>query len=388
MDRPKIKICYVASADITIRFLLLSQLKFLQNNGYDISVICSYGKWVKNLEVQGIKVKAIKIKRKMSPFFDLITLWQLFLYFKKEKFDIINTFTPKPGLLGQLAAKLAGAPIILNTIFGFYFYEGTPYLKRKFFIFIEKIAAKCSDSIFFRNIEDFNTAKKEKIGNNALNKYVSDGINILKFDPKRFSQEFMQEKKKKLGLNLELPVIGIVARLVQEKGYFELFEAFEKVLLKFPDVLLLAVGPADNQKKDSIDISIVKGLGIKNNIIFLGERTDVDEIYALMDIFVLPSWREGFSHSIMEASAMAKPSIASDIRGCRGAIEPGITGLLVPPKDSPKLAEAIIYLLSNPEKAKEMGRLARKKAEREFDERQVFQKTEEEYKRLIKEKLR
>ena len=102
-----------------------------------MSAVCSEGKWVKSIQAEGIKVKTIKIKRKISPFSDLVSLFCLFFYFKKEKFDIVFTFTPKPGLLGQLAAKMAGVPIIMNTIFGFYFNEATPSLKRKFFILIE-----------------------------------------------------------------------------------------------------------------------------------------------------------------------------------------------------------------------------------------------------------
>lgn len=387
MEKSKIKICYVASADITIKFLLFSNIEFVKKKGYDIFAVCSRGKWSSDLQKHGINIKTIKIKRKISPFSDLVSIFQLFLYFKKEKFQIVHTFTPKPGLLGQLAAKFAGVPIVANTIFGFYFHERTPYLKRKFFIFIEKIAAKCSSVIFFRNKEDFKTAEIEKIGNGKKNKYSGDGIDIVRFNPARFSEDFIKEKKAKIGLRPDVPVLGIVARLVKEKGYIELFEAFNKVIEKFPEAVLLVIGSSDLGKKDPINPAVVKNYGIEKNVFFLGERTDIDEIYPLMDIFVLPSWREGFSHSIMEASAMARPIIATNIRGCRGAVEHGVTGLLVSPKKSQKLAEAIIYLLSNSGTAKRMGQAARKKAEKEFDERIVFDRIEEEYSRLIKEKL-
>ncbi|MBI1866439.1 MAG: glycosyltransferase family 4 protein [Candidatus Staskawiczbacteria bacterium] len=385
----KIKICFVASVDITLKFLLLSNLKFLIMQGYDVYAVCSPGKWVESIKKEGVKVKTIKIKRKaFSPFSDLISLFRLFFYFKKENFGAVFTFTPKPGLLGQLAAKAAGAPIILNTIFGFYFHEGTPYFKRRFFIFIEKIAAKCSDFVFFRNKEDFETAKKEKIIRNSMAEHIGDGIDILHFNPKRFTSDFIKEKKEKMGIDPKKTIIGIVARLVSEKGYIELFGAFESVVIKFPDSLLLAVGSADPSKKDNINLNIVRNFGIEKNILFLGERTDVDEIYSLMDIFVLPSYREGFSHSIMEAMAMARPVIATDIRGCRGAVEPNITGLLVPPKNYKKLAEAIIYLILNPDKAKLMGESGRKKAEKEFDERLFFGRMEKELKELIKRRIK
>jgi len=232
------------------------------------------------------------------------------------------------------------------------------------------------------------TAIKEKICNPNLIKYLGDGINLSRFNLERFFQEFIENKKRDLGINSQKKVIGIVARLVKEKGYLELFEAFKKVLEKFPETLLLIIGPLEPEKRDAINPDIFKKYGIEKNIIFLGERTDVEELYPLMDIFVLPSHREGTGLVILEASATEKPVVASNIRGCREAVDDGKTGILVPPKDPEKLAEAIIYLLSNPEKAKAIGKEGRKKIQREFDENIVFDRIKKEYQRLIKEKLR
>ena len=246
----EIKICFVVAVDMTLKFILLSEVRFFKSKGYLVSVVCSSGKWLQDIKKEGIEAKEITIKRKIfTPISDLISLFQLFFYFKKEQFDIVLTFTPKPGLLGQLAARMAGTPVIINTIFGYYFHEHTPYLKRKFFIFIERVAARCSSFIFFRNKEDFETAKKERIIKDSIAEYIGDGIDITKFNSTRFSKEFLQEKKKSLGIKQGVSVIGIVARLVKEKGYVELFEAFKNVLVKFPQTILLVIGPADLQKK-------------------------------------------------------------------------------------------------------------------------------------------
>ncbi|OGZ69855.1 MAG: hypothetical protein A3D44_03075 [Candidatus Staskawiczbacteria bacterium RIFCSPHIGHO2_02_FULL_42_22] len=379
------KICFVAAVDITIKFLLFSELKFFKNKGYDVCVVCSPGKWLQDIKKEGITVKEITIKRNIfSPVSDVISFVKLFLYFRKERFDLVLTYTPKPGLLGCLAAKVAGVPIVANTIFGYYFHERTSYLKKRFFIFIEKVSAKCCDIVFFRNKEDFETSKKERIVKPALAEYIGDGIDIEKFNRVRFSPDFIQEKKKELGINLGVPIIGIVARLVREKGYMELLAAFERVLVKFPNALLLVVGSADLQKKDSVDPRIIKSFGIEKSTILLGERIDVDELFSVMDMFVLPSYREGFPHSIMEASAMALPVVTTDVRGCRSAVDGNITGLIVPPKDSDALAQSLINLLSNTGAAKRMGKLGRIKAQQEFDERILFRKMEEKINKLIK----
>ena len=377
------KICYIASVDTTIRFILFHHIKLLKKEGYDVHIVCSAGKLIKDVEKEGIKVKIINFKRKISPISDIITLIRLFLYFKKEKFDIIHTHTPKPGLLGQLAAKMAGVPIIINSVLGFYFQKEDSWLKRRFFILIEKIAASCSDLIFSINREDIETMVKENICLPSKIKYLGGWVDVSRFNPSNFSDEFIISKKKELGIPSQAKVIGIVARLVKEKGYFDLFDAFSRVLKQFPDVILLVIGPEDLEKKDGFSPDVIDKYHFEEKVIFLGEQININQFYSLMDIFVLPSHREGIGISILEASAMEKPVISTNIRGCREAVENGKTGILVPVKNSEKLAKAIVYLFLNPEKAKEMGRKGREKVLREFDERKIFSRIKKEYQELL-----
>ena len=368
--------------------MLIPQLQFLQKEGYDVYVVCSEGKWINEIEKAGIKVKTIKIKRNITPFYDLITLFKLWNYFRKEKFNIVHTHTPKPGLLGQLAAKMAGVPIVINTIHGLYFHSQSSFAKKRFFILMEKVAAKCSDLILSQNKEDMSTLVKEKISKSEKIKYLGNGVDITKFDSEKFSENFVSEKKKELNIPFDFNVIGIVARLVEEKGYLDLFEAIKIVLKVFPKTILLVTGAKDSEKKDVINPEVVKNYGIERNVIFLGERSDVDEIYPLMDIFVLPSYREGFPRSVLEAMAEKRPVIASNIRGCQEEIDTGENGVLIPVKNSKKLAETIIFLINNPSRAKVFGENAREKVKKYFNEDLVFGRIKEEYQRLIKEKIK
>ena len=383
----KIKVCWVANNDAAVKFLLLAQLKFLVEEGYDVYAVFSDGKWADDIKKEGIKVKVIKIKRKISPFYDLVTLYKLWNYFRKEKFDIIHTNNPKPGLLGQLAAKMAGAPIVINTIHGLYFQENSSKFKRRFFIIIEKMAAKCSDLIFSVNKEDMGTIVNERITKLEKIKYLGNGVDVEKFNSAKFSKEFVEQKKREFGIASDYKVVGIVARLVEEKGYLDLFEAFKLVIDKFPKIALLVIGADELGKKDAINKEILKKYGIEKNVIFLGEKNNVNEIYPAMDVFVLPSHREGLPVSVLEAMAEKRPIVVTNIRGCREEVEDGKSGVLVPVKNPEKLAEAIVYLLNNPGKAKEFGENARIRVEKEFDERLVFDRIKEEYDRLIKEKL-
>ena len=317
MVQKSIKICHVANSDKAVKFLLLPQLEFLKSQGFDVCVVCSFSKWKKEIENCGIKIKDIKITRKITQFRDLLSLLQLFFYFKKEKFSVVHTHTPKAGLLGQLAAKAAGVPVVINTIHGIYSHN-------KFFILIEKIAAKCSDIIFSQNKEDIETLKKENIANEEKIKYLGNGVDLKKFNCKNFSAEFLFKKRKELGIYEDFLAVGIVARLVKEKGYLELFKALKRVLEIFPKTVLLVAGSLEPEKKDALDPREAEKCGIGANVKFLGERTDLDQIFPLMDIFVLPSYREGLPRSVLEAMAEERPIVATNIRGCKEEIDNGI----------------------------------------------------------------
>jgi len=162
-----------------------------------------------------------------------------------------------------------------------------------------------------------------------------------------------------------------------------LFEAFKEVLNKFPKAVLIIIGPKDLEKKDAFLPEIIKEYGIEKNVIFLGERTDLDEIFPLMDVFVLASHREGFPRTIVEAMASSRPTIATNIRGCNEAIDNNENGILIKLKDSSSLSNAIITLLKNPSLSNKLSKNARKKAEEEFDENKIFNKIEKEYKNLL-----
>jgi len=389
MQNKKIKICHVTGADMAIKFLLLPQLSFLRKEGYDVSIVCSSGKWIEEIRGRGFNVKTIEIKRKLfSPISDLMALSQLFFYFKKERFDIVHTHTPKPGLLGQLAAKFVGVPIIINTIHGLYFNEKSSAVKRNFFINIERIAARCSDLIFSQNREDMETMKREKITNPAKIKYLGNGVDIKRFNLNNFSEESIDEKRKELKIENDCKIVGTIGRLVKEKGYLDLFEAFKLVLKVFPKTILLVIGPKEPFKKDGLKPEIAKNYGIEKNVIFLGEKENVEEFYPIMDIFVLASHREGFPRTVLEAMAMKRPVIATDIRGCREEIDNGKNGILVPSKNHLELSKAIISLLGNKQKSDEIAAEAMVKSEREFDERLVFDRIKKEYDKLIAERLK
>src|SRR3989344_4935907 len=324
MNTPKkhIKICQVVSADISLKFLLLGHMKYLQDAGFQVFAVSSKGKWVQEIEKQGIPVHTVEITRKLfTPFADLVALVRLVAFFRQERFDIVHTHTPKASFLGQVAAFFARVPIRITTIHGLYFQEDSSLRKKIIFMPIEWIIARICHLAFSVNREDIVSLLKKKMYLPHKVLYLGGGINVERFNPDRFSEEFILRKRQEIGIPPNALVIGIVARLVKEKGFLPLFAAFVEVREHFSNAVLLVVGPQEPEKQDALDVDVVQKYGIQDHVLFLGERVDVVELYTVMDVFVLPSYREGLGLSVLEAYAMKRPVVASDIRGCREGVD-------------------------------------------------------------------
>jgi glycosyltransferase involved in cell wall biosynthesis len=378
-----IKVVHVTTAAIGLRYLLLNQLLSIQAAGYDVSTISAPGVDVPVLEAAGIRHIPVAMTRNMTPGTDLLSLWQLYRVMRRERFTIVHTHNPKPGLLGQLAARMARVPIVINTLHGFYFHEHTPPLSRRFYITMEKVAARCSDVILSQNSEDIQTAVQEGICSPDLIKPLGNGIDIGRFDRNRLSSDLLDQKRQELSIPEGVPVVGFVGRLVREKGILELMEAAVQIRKQIPEVRFLLVGPIDREKPDVLTPEVAGKYGPADSCVFTGMRQDMPELYALMDVFVLPSHREGFPRSPMEASAMGVPCVVTDIRGCREAVEDGRNGYLVPLRDPQAVEMAVLDLLRDKEKACRMGRNGRQMAEERFDEQLVFERVIAEYKHQL-----
>jgi glycosyltransferase involved in cell wall biosynthesis len=382
----KLRIAHITTVDMSLRYLLLNQLKNLKQAGYEVVGISSPGDEVPIIEQSGIRHIRVPMSRRVTPFADLWALWQLYRVMRQENFTIVHVHTPKAELLGALAACLAGTPIVVDT------FRGIPYRRdmhpvwRWFFLRISQIAACCADVVLSQSREAMNMAIREGICPAEKIKYLGNGIDVRRFDPRRIGKKKHKEKLTKLGLSPDAPLIGFVGRLVAEKGVLELLEAASIVIQQFPKTRFIFVGPIDSEKPDALTPDIASEYGVAEACIFTGMRHDMPELYALMDVFVLPSHRESFPRSPMEASAMKVPCVVTDIPGCREVVEHGRNGLLVPLGDVQGLADAIIDLLSDQEKAQRMGEEGRLLALERFDERIVFERVKAEYARLLRKK--
>ena len=380
----EIKVAVVTAIDGTVKTLLWAQIESMQKSSFQVHVVCSYGPNFDWLAERKVITHAVQIKRRISPFSDLAALWKMYRYFKREKIDIVHTHTPKCSLLGQLAAKLAGVPVIVNAVHGFYFHDYMKPWLRRFYIAMEWIAARCSTIILSQNPEDIETAVKLGICNRNKIKLLGNGVDLSKFDPGRFDADFKRRKRNEIGVSQEnVVVVGIIGRLVKEKGYLELFEAMQNIMGTNDKVWLIVIGPEEPDKADRITRGTLERYGIEKRTRWLGSREDIPELLACCDIYSLPSWREGFPRSAIEAAAMGLPIVATNIRGCRQVVENGQNGILVGVRNVAELEQALIKLIDDPQLRREMGITGYQKAHREFDEQKVCKIVLDTYKQLL-----
>ena len=381
-DGQRPKVAHIATVDLSLRVVLLNQMRAMADAGYDVTGISADGPHVPAVEKAGIRHIAVPMTRRMAPLADLVSLVRLYRLIRRERFTIVHTHNPKPNLFGQIAARAARVPVVISTVHGYYFHDRMRPLARRALILLEKLAARCSHLILSQSREDVETAVREGIAPRERIEVLGNGIDLTRFDRATLPDDLLRATRRELGIPDGAPVVGFVGRLVAEKGILELMEASREVLRRFPTAKFLLVGPHDPEKHDALDPEIAARIGLGDAFVFAGMRTDMPLMYALMDVFALPSHREGFPRSPMEAAAMGVPSVVTDIRGCREAVVEGESGLFVPPHDAPALAGAISALLGDRARAAALGQGGLRLARQRFDERRVFAHVIEAYERL------
>lgn len=379
---PAMRVVHVTTTDVSLDWLLRPQLEAFMAAGYEVMGASAPGPFVNNLARAGIVHLPIgHATRAWAPGDDLLALVELVRLFRRVKPDIVHTHNPKPGLYGRLAAKLAGVPVIVNTVHGLYATPEDPALKRSIVWGLERLATRWCDVELVQNPEDVDTLVR--IGVPAAKvQLLGNGIDLARFDPQGSDGSRREVLRARLGLSQHDVLVGMVGRLVREKGYREIFDALRYLRARLPQMRAVVVGPDDPDKPDALDAAEMaeqERLGV----VFTGGVEDVVPWYEAMDVYVLASHREGFPRSAMEAAAMGLPVVATDIRGCRQVVDDGVTGYLVPPHDAVALAEAIASVMTDESTRTAMGLAGRAKAQSEFDQTVVIARTLEVYEHLL-----
>jgi glycosyltransferase involved in cell wall biosynthesis len=307
---------------------------------------------------------------------------------RREQYDIVHVHNVITAVLGRIAARLARIPIVLYTLHGFYFHENMSPPIRWANVLLERFCGRFTDFVLSQADEDRRTAITEHIVVADRIVTIGNGVDIDRFGSPSLLAASMQTKQE-LGIPLNAPVVGTIGRIVREKGFQEFFEAAVQVVRRCPEAMFLIVGDSldsDRGKFSTQLRALIRENGMESKFFFTGFRVDVERFYPIMDIFALPSYREGMPRTIIEAMAAGRPVVATNIRGCREEVVDGETGYLVPVRDSHALAAALLKVLNDPPHARRMGQAGQRRAQELFDERLVCERIIAAYQTIVEEK--
>ena len=359
-----ITIIRAVTAPQSIGFIL-PVVSGLQERGYKIISVSSPGSQLERLREKGVKTYEIPMERHISLIKDLCSLWRIIKVFKNEKPIMVHSMTPKAGLLCMLAAWLTRVPKRVHTFTGLIWPTSTG-IKRKVLILTDKITCACATHI----IPEGNGVKNDlqRCVTKKQMKVLGYG-NVRGVDMQRLSHrpEIVHGAEKLKDTSTFTFIF--VGRIVKDKGINELVNAFEEIHFKYPETKLLIIG---KYEEDLDPISEASHQSItKNNAVIAPGPKYGDELisyYAASDCFILPSYREGFPNTVLEAGAMGLPCIVTDINGSREIIEDGKNGLVVPPKDVKALYNAMECMLVNKDATTKMASNARPMIESRFEQ--------------------
>lgn len=371
------KICIVTTMWSSINNWILPFLNEYHKRNVEVTVVCNMDKQYETElkeKYPFIKTYPIAFPRGINLFGSLKSIWILTRFLKKSDFDLIQYSTPNASMYTAVAAKIAKIPVRLYCQWGMV-YVTMKGLKRKVFKAIEKLVCRLSTEIQPDSEGNLEFCRKQGFYDETKSKVIwngsAKGLDLTAFDIAR-KEEYSKEIRSLYGISSETPVIGFVGRLGAEKGCNELFEAYKELKKEFSDSKLLFVGPIE--KEESIEPELLQYFWSCDDIIKTDRVSNVEKYTSAMDVFVLPSYREGFGMSVIEASAMQVPVVVTKYPGPSSAMEDGVTGYSVDVGDYKALVIYIRELLSNREKAKELGRNGRKYVEEKFEQKAFIEK--------------
>ena len=368
-----LRAAHLTTIDTSLVVLLGTELKaHVEEAGLEVYGLSAPGPWALQVEQLGVThVSLPALTRSWDPRRDLAAGRELLRALRRLDLDVLHTHNPKPGVLGRLLGRAAGVQVVVNTCHGLWLRSNDGLARKAFVLGAESLAACVSDAELYQNAQDRQTLRR--VVRERRSQVVGNGIDLSRFRPDAVDRARV---RRELGVADGELLVGGVGRRVAEKGIAEYAAAARTLAGK---ARFVWVGPEDLDKPDALRQD-------EAGVTFLGERTDMPAVYSALDVFVLPSYREGFSRSGMEAAACGVPSVLSDIRGCREIGTDERELLLVPAGDISALTSAIERLILDASLRARLGHAARERAAVHFDQREVARISLETYASVARRK--
>lgn len=371
------KLCIITTMWSSIDNWIKPFLNEYNKRGVDVTIVCNMDKeYIQKLnrEYPFVHTYPVDFPRGINVTGSFKSIVKLYRFFRKNHFDMVQYSTPNASMYAAVASRLAHIPVRLYCQWGMVYVTMTG-AKRIVFEMIERIVCACSSQIQPDSKGNLQFCQKKKFYSKKKSCVIwngsAKGLDLTAFNVSR-KDDYAEEIKEKYNIPEGAPVVGFVGRLGREKGCNELIQAFRKVKKTFPDAKLLFVGPIE--KEETMDPEILKYFWTSKDIIKTDRVTQVEKYTSAMDVFVLPSYREGFGMSVIEASAMEVPVIVTKYPGPSSAMKEGVSGFSVDVKDVKQLTKYIIQLLSDKELAKKIGENGRQYVEKHFEQKIFIEK--------------
>lgn len=388
MKEPDAKILYAVTSPLSL-MLLRGQVRYTRAAGFDVAVLTAPGVEVQTFGVQeSVPVFTIPIAREISLWQDLLSLASIWKIVRRVRPTVVNAGTPKAGLLVGLAAWLNRVPVRVYTMRGLRL-ETADGLKRLVLTWCERVACACahrvvcvSPSLRRRAMElKLTTAEKAVV----IGAGSSNGVDVALFEPTPERRARAAEIRRELNISPEQRVIGYVGRLSRDKGVPELLEAFRRIQEDVSGVVLLLIG--DKDRGDPISETAAAEIRGNSAIKQLPFQPDIAPYYLAMDVFVLPTHREGFPNTALEAQIAGCPVVTTSATGAVDTVISELSGLTVPVNDASALASAIGRVLKDDLLAGRLAKAGQQRVMQEFQQETVWSGLVALYRELLRDRV-
>ncbi|NVO01032.1 MAG: glycosyltransferase [Geobacteraceae bacterium] len=366
------RICFVTTLPVTLKAFVRPQAEYLINNGWEVTWICAEDANFHNELPDGVRYIPLPFKRGIDPFGVPKAIMSLYKLFKREHFDIVQYSTPNAAFYTSTAAWLAGVPVRLYAQWGIR-YVGFKGLTHQLFKLLERWCCNCSTIVEPDSFSNLKFSISEGLYSKDKARVIwngsASGVNLERFDIYK-KDGWRAAYRKKAGLEPHHLVVGFVGSIRRDKGCNELIAACRCFFSDFPEARLLLVG--DKHFYDTIDQELRDWADSSAQVVHVPPNSEIPQYMACMDIFSLPSYREGFGLVIVEAEAMGVPVVVSDVPGPIDAMRHEETGLIVPVKKVGALAAALKTLLNDSDKRLAFGIAAAAFARNNFEQNEFL----------------
>jgi len=373
------------NSSIALGFLQ-GQPEYFQNSGFDVTVLCPEkrsGEW-EVARPDGVRVLDVPMEREISPVRDIRSAWQLWGILRTLHPTVTNVGTPKAGLLGGFAAWLTRVPCRFYTLHGLRF-ETTTGFRRKLLIYVERLACRFAHRVVCVS----HSVREKAIASGLVDRERAlifgagscNGVDVARFAPTPQRLRRAAELRHRFGIPADAPVALFVGRFTCDKGIAELMEAFLQLENRFPELRLLLVGSFEDG--DPLPADMRKRLESHQRVILAGPVNDPAPYYAIADVLVLPSHREGLPTVVLEGHAAGKPVIGAAATGIVDLLVDGETGLLFPVGDASALADAIARLIDDKALARKLADAGQEQVKRKFRQELIWAALRREYLKVL-----